>query len=120
MRGQYDGYRDESGVAPDSDVETFVRHAPGIDSWRWAGVPFFLRAGKRLGTTALEAVIEFNEPPRLLFAEADTPVPHPNHLRLRLGGGDEGIELIARGEGPRRDDGDACGAAGVLLRGVAR
>jgi len=93
VRGQYDGYLSEAGVAPGSDVETFVALRLGIDSWRWSGVPFYLRAGKRLATTALEAVIEFNEPPRLLFAREGTPRPHPNHLRLRLGGGGEGIEL---------------------------
>ena len=93
VRGQYEGYRSEPGVAQGSDVETFAALRLGIESWRWSGVPFFLRAGKRLGTTALEAVIEFREPPRLLFAEAGAPAPHPNHLRLRLGGGAEGVEL---------------------------
>jgi glucose-6-phosphate 1-dehydrogenase len=93
VRGQYAGYRTEVGVRPDSDVETFVALRLEVDSWRWAGVPFFLRAGKRLGETALEALVEFREPPRPLFADAGTPMPHPNHLRLRLGGGHEGIEL---------------------------
>ncbi len=100
VRGQYDGYRDEAGVRPDSDVETFVALRLGIESWRWAGVPFYLRAGKRLGATALEVVIEFKEPPRLLFAEPGTPAPHPNHLRLRLGGGSEGIELSLQAKVP--------------------
>ena len=93
VRGQYAGYRNEDGVRPDSDVETFIALRLEVDSWRWAGVPFFLRAGKRLGETALEALVEFREPPRPLFADAGTPMPHPNHLRLRLGGGHEGIEL---------------------------
>ena len=100
VRGQYAGYRDEAGVDPDSDVETFVALRLGIESWRWADVPFFLRAGKRLAATALEAVIEFREPPRLLFADADTAARHPNHLRLRLGGGDEGIELSLQAKVP--------------------
>ena len=100
IRGQYQGYRDEAGVAPDSDVETYVALQLGIESWRWAGVPFFVRAGKRLDETALEAVIEFKGPPRLLFAEAGTPRPHPNHLRLRLGGGGEGIELSLQAKVP--------------------
>ena len=100
VRGQYAGYRDEAGIAPDSDVETFVALRLAIESWRWAGVPFFVRAGKRLTRTALEAVIEFKEPPRLLFADADTPPPHPNHLRLRLGGGHEGIELSLQAKVP--------------------
>ena len=100
VRGQYEGYRAEAGVRPDSDIETYIALRLEIESWRWAGVPFFLRAGKRLGETALEAVIEFKEPPRLLFAEAGTPVPHPNHLRLRLGGGSEGIELSLQAKVP--------------------
>jgi glucose-6-phosphate 1-dehydrogenase len=100
VRGQHEGYRNEPGVSPDSDVETFAALRLEIESWRWAGVPFFLRAGKRLGGTALEAVIEFREPPRLLFAEAGTPMPHPNHLRLRLGGGQEGIELTLQAKVP--------------------
>lgn len=100
VRGQYEGYREETGVAHDSNVETFVAMGLAIESWRWAGVPFFVRAGKRLGSTALEAVIEFREPPRLLFASADTPVPHPNHLRLRLGGGAEGVELTLEAKVP--------------------
>ncbi len=84
VRGQYRGYRDEPGVAPDSDVETFVALRLEVDSWRWAGVPFFIRAGKALATTATEAIIEFHRPPRLLFADADCPPPHPNHLRFRF------------------------------------
>jgi glucose-6-phosphate 1-dehydrogenase len=100
VRGQYEGYRAEDGVAPGSDVETYVALRLEVESWRWSGVPFFLRAGKRLAQTALEVVIEFRAPPRLLFAEAGTPTPHPNHLRLRLGGGDEGIELTLEAKVP--------------------
>ena len=100
IRGQYVGYRDEAGVRPDSDVETYVAMRLGIGSWRWAGVPFYLRAGKRLGATALEAIIEFRDPPRPLFADPGTPTPHPNHLRLRLGGGAEGIELALEAKVP--------------------
>jgi glucose-6-phosphate 1-dehydrogenase len=100
VRGQYTGYRDEAGVAPDSKVETYAALQLAIDSWRWSGVPFYLRTGKRLAATALEAVIEFREPPRLLFADPDTPAPHPNHLRLRLGGGSEGIELTLEAKVP--------------------
>ena len=100
VRGQYAGYREEGGVRADSDVETFVALKLEIESWRWAGVPFLLRAGKRLATTALEAIIEFREPPRLLFADPATPAPHPNHLRLRLGGGAEGIELSLQAKVP--------------------
>jgi glucose-6-phosphate 1-dehydrogenase len=84
VRGQYDGYRDEDGVDPDSDVETYVALRAEIDSWRWAGVPFYIRAGKRLATTATEIMVEFKQPPRLFFARSDTEVPHPNHLLFRL------------------------------------
>jgi glucose-6-phosphate 1-dehydrogenase len=93
VRGQFAGYRAEDGVADDSDVETYAALRLDVDSWRWSGVPFYLRTGKRLARTATEALIEFREPPKLLFADASTPPPHPNHLRLRLGGGNEGIEL---------------------------
>jgi glucose-6-phosphate 1-dehydrogenase len=84
VRGQYGGYREEKGVAGDSDVETFVALRAEIDSWRWAGVPFYIRAGKRLATTATEILVEFNQPPRLFFARSDAELPHPNHLLFRL------------------------------------
>jgi glucose-6-phosphate 1-dehydrogenase len=84
VRGQYDGYRDEEDVAPDSDVETFVALRAEIDSWRWAGVPFYIRAGKRLAATATEVLVEFKQPPRLFFARSATEPPHPNHLLFRL------------------------------------
>ena len=86
IRGQYRGYRDEQGVRPDSQVETFIALRLEIESWRWAGVPFFIRAGKRLATTALEVVVEFQQPPRLLFANPADSAPHPNHFLFRLGG----------------------------------
>jgi len=85
VRGQYRGYRQEQGVAPDSDVETFAAMRLGIESWRWAGVPFYVRAGKSLATSATEVVVEFKRPPRLLFAAPGAPRPHPNHLRFCLG-----------------------------------
>ena len=84
VRGQYDGYRDEDGVASDSDVETYVAVRAEIDSWRWAGVPFYIRAGKRLATTATEVLVEFKQPPRLFFARSEAGLPHPNHLLFRL------------------------------------
>ncbi|MEX2586705.1 MAG: glucose-6-phosphate dehydrogenase [Actinomycetota bacterium] len=84
VRGQYAGYPDEDGVDADSDVETFVALRAEIDSWRWAGVPFYIRAGKRLATTATEVLVEFKQPPRLFFARSQTDPPHPNHLLFRL------------------------------------
>jgi glucose-6-phosphate 1-dehydrogenase len=85
VRGQYVGYRDEPGVSPDSNVETFAAACIEIDSWRWAGVPWFVRVGKSLAAAATEAVIEFHSPPRLLFDEAGGPAPGRNLVRLRLG-----------------------------------
>jgi glucose-6-phosphate 1-dehydrogenase len=85
VRGQYRGYRQEQGVAPDSDVETFAALRLSIESWRWAGVPFYVRAGKHLAASATEVVVEFRQPPRLLFAAPGAPRPHPNHLRFCLG-----------------------------------
>jgi glucose-6-phosphate 1-dehydrogenase len=84
VRGQYRGYRQEPNVAADSDTETFVALRCSIDSWRWAGVPFYVRAGKGLAATVQEALVEFRTPPQLLFAEGDGPGPHPNHLRFRM------------------------------------
>jgi glucose-6-phosphate 1-dehydrogenase len=83
VRGQFRGYREEPGVAPDSGVETYVAARLAIDNWRWAGVPFFVRAGKCLPVTATEVVVEFRRPPLEVFGEV---VPSSsNHLRLRLG-----------------------------------
>ena len=83
VRGQYDGYLDEPGVAADSDTETYVALELYIDSWRWAGVPFHIRAGKALPCTATEAVVVFKEAPRPLFA-GPAESPEPNRLRFRL------------------------------------
>jgi glucose-6-phosphate 1-dehydrogenase len=91
VRGQYVGYRDEKGVDPDSDVETFVAGRAHIDNWRWAGVPFYLRTGKRLATTSTQALVEFHRPPRPLFRDPGSP-PHPNHFVFRLKP-DEGMSL---------------------------
>ncbi len=86
VRGQYRSYVDEPGVAPGSDTETFVALRFEIESWRWSGVPWLIRAGKNLPVTATEAIVEFTTPPRMLFAPVGAPAPHPNHLRFRLGG----------------------------------
>lgn len=99
VRGQYRGYRDEPGVNPTSDADTFVALRMWIDSWRWADVPFHIRAGKRLPVTATEAVIEFRQAPRLLFTEGATGVPHPNHLRFRFGP-DDGVTLSLETKAP--------------------
>jgi glucose-6-phosphate 1-dehydrogenase len=90
--GQYAGYRDEDGVKPDSNVETFVAMKLEINSLRWAGVPFYVRAGKAMGTTATEAIVEFICAPPLPFAPPAAEAPHPNHFRFRLGP-DDGVAL---------------------------
>ena len=102
VRGQYVGYLDEPGVAPNSDVETYAAMRLEIDSWRWAGVPWYVRAGKALAATALEALIEFHAPPRLLFAGEDGHQPEPNLIRFRLGT-DDGVtfSVQAKEPGPR-------------------
>ena len=82
VRGQYSGYLEEPGVDSKSDTETFFAARLEIDSWRWAGVPWVLRTGKGLGSTVTEAVVEFNRPPRMLFAGADS-APGPNRIAFR-------------------------------------
>jgi len=103
-RGQYVGYRDEPGVAADSQVETFVAARLEIDSWRWAGVPWYVRCGKGLAGNATEVVVEFREPPSLLFDEAGGPKPARNLVRFRLGKHD-GVTftLQAKTPGPHLD-----------------
>ncbi|HWG76068.1 MAG TPA: glucose-6-phosphate dehydrogenase [Steroidobacteraceae bacterium] len=84
VRGQYHGYRQTNGVAEDSQVETYAAVRLYVDSWRWADVPFYIRAGKCLPVTATEVVVEFRRPPREAFGEL---VPSlSSHLRLRLSG----------------------------------
>ncbi|MGH2683106.1 MAG: glucose-6-phosphate dehydrogenase [Actinomycetota bacterium] len=92
VRGQYAGYRDEENVPPDSEVETFVALRLEIDSWRWAGVPFFLRTGKRLAERRAEAVIEFKEIPHMLFRQLGMEHLEPNRLTIRIQP-DEGVSL---------------------------
>jgi glucose-6-phosphate 1-dehydrogenase len=84
VRGQYDGYRAEGDVAPDSDVETYVALRLAIDSPRWRGVPFYLRAGKKLPATTAEVVVQFKRPAHALFEDACAPGARPNWLRFRL------------------------------------
>jgi glucose-6-phosphate 1-dehydrogenase len=82
VRGQYRGYRASPGVADNSSVETYAAVRLHVDSWRWADVPFYIRAGKCMPVTSTEVVVEFRRPPRELFGEL---VPSlSSHLRLRL------------------------------------
>jgi glucose-6-phosphate 1-dehydrogenase len=82
VRGQFRGYRAEKGVKPDSQVETFVALKLHIDTWRWAGVPFYIRAGKSLPITATEVIVTLKNPPLEIFDGSDT-MPN-NYFRLRL------------------------------------
>ncbi|HVA06768.1 MAG TPA: glucose-6-phosphate dehydrogenase [Acidimicrobiales bacterium] len=85
VRGQYEGYRDIPGVAPDSDTETFVALRCDIDNWRWAGVPFFLRTGKALGGGERIISIAFREPPKSMFpADSGVGTQGPDHLTFDL------------------------------------
>jgi glucose-6-phosphate 1-dehydrogenase len=101
VRGQYDGYHDVKGVRPGSDTETFVALRLGVDNWRWSGVPFLIRAGKALPTTATEVDVQFRRPPAILMGDHVEEVPHHNHITLRIGR-------------------DAGASVGVLLKEPAR
>jgi len=91
VRGQFEGYRDEDGVAPDSTVETFAAVKLHVDSWRWARVPFLIRAGKCLPTTATEVLVELHHPPQTVFDTPDDSAP--NSFRFMLG---PAVELALR------------------------
>jgi glucose-6-phosphate 1-dehydrogenase len=108
VRGQYRGYREEEGVAPDSSVETFAAVRLHIDTWRWGGVPFYVRAGKALAVTATEVFVELRQPPQIVFPE--TAPPEGNYLRFRLAP-DMSISLGARAKRP----GDAMSGHAVEL-----
>ncbi len=97
VRGQYTGYRKVRGVAADSSVETYVALRLHVDTWRWGGVPFFIRTGKCLPVTATEVLVELKAPPFNVFAERGTR--HTNHLRFRLTP-DMSISLGARAKRP--------------------
>ena len=80
VRGQFRGYRQEKGVAPDSSVETFAALRVEVDSWRWKGVPFYIRAGKNLPVTCTEVLGRFRKPPTVI----EESVLSQNHLRFRI------------------------------------
>ena len=94
VRGQFEGYLDEEGVAANSDTETFVAVKLFIDNWRWAGVPIYLRTGKKLPETVLEVVVEFKQPPRALFGKSES-----NQVRFRLGAKD-GVDISLQAKKP--------------------
>ena len=125
VRGQYDGYRSIDGVAPDSTTETFAAVRLEIENWRWAGVPFFIRAGKCLPVTQTELRLVFKQPPKLGFADYDTHVA-PNQVIVKLDPS-TGIRLIveahrADGPGPIELDmefGEEGGEGPTPVRGAA-
>jgi glucose-6-phosphate 1-dehydrogenase len=84
VRGQYAGYRQEKDVAADSDVETFCAVRLFIDSWRWAGVPWYLRSGKMLPHTVAEVLVQLRPPPQKLFDDAHPTDGRANYFRFRL------------------------------------
>ncbi|MFO0842608.1 MAG: glucose-6-phosphate dehydrogenase [Gemmataceae bacterium] len=98
VRGQFRGYRQEPGVAPNSTVETFAAVRLHIDSWRWGGVPIYIRAGKSLPVTCTEILVEFYRPPQRMFASREL-VRTRNHVRIRVSP-DEVIAIGARAKKP--------------------
>ena len=107
VRGQFKGYRDEEGVAPDSDVETFAAAKLFIDTWRWEGVPFYVRTGKNLPVTASEVIAELRRPPQRTFSGRTFEIGKSNYVRARLGP-DIAIALSAnvlKGRGVRGPEG---------------
>jgi glucose-6-phosphate 1-dehydrogenase len=111
VRGQYDGYTDEAGVAPVSDTETFVAVKAFIDNWRWAGVPFYLRTGKRLAQSRHLLTIAFHEPPRRMFSLDCRYVAENfghDHLTFELGDpGTIASSFLAKVPGPTMHLGEA-------------
>ena len=99
VRGQYDGYRQEDGVDPRSQTETFVAAKLWIDNWRWDGVPFYLRHGKRLPERNTEVAVYMRQAPDVLFRELDLGHIPSNHLSIRIQP-DEGISLAFQAKVP--------------------
>jgi glucose-6-phosphate 1-dehydrogenase len=102
VRGQYSGYRQEDAVAKNSDVETFCAVRLFIDSWRWQGVPFYLRSGKYMPTTATEVLVELKVPPQRLFEDSAPKAGRANYLRFRCSP-ESAIALAARVKMPGKE-----------------
>jgi glucose-6-phosphate 1-dehydrogenase len=99
--GQYRGYRDETGVAPNSNTETFAAVEVSVDNWRWAGVPFYLRTGKKLAESRQLVTLAFRAPPRQMFRDVRSRSFNHDHLTIDLGP-NEGLRLsfLAKAPGP--------------------
>jgi glucose-6-phosphate 1-dehydrogenase len=93
VRGQYQGYRDIEGVAGDSDTETFCALRLGVESWRWSGVPFFIRTGKRLPVTQTELRVVFSQPPRLPFLGSTHSHREPSQVVIKVDPG-TGVRIV--------------------------
>ncbi|MDQ6716762.1 MAG: glucose-6-phosphate dehydrogenase [Gemmatimonadota bacterium] len=102
VRGQYAGYRKTADVARDSDVETYCAVRLFIDSWRWKGVPWYLRSGKCLPETAAEVIVELKPPPSTLFGDSNPASGLANYLRFRLSP-NAAIALAARVKRPGKE-----------------
>jgi len=111
VRGQYEGYRDEDGVAEDSDTETFVAVKAFVDNWRWEGVPFYLRSGKRLAESRHLLTVAYKQPPRRMFPlDCDQIAESFGHDHLTFELGDPGsisASFLAKVPGPRIELGEA-------------
>jgi glucose-6-phosphate 1-dehydrogenase len=111
VRGQYEGYREEDGVAGDSDTETFVAVRAFVDNWRWEGVPFYLRSGKRLAESRHLLTVAFKRPPRRMFPLNCDQIAESfghDHLTFELGDpGSISASFLAKVPGPRIELGEA-------------
>ncbi len=99
VRGQYRGYRDEPGVSDESTVETYAALELEVDNWRWAGVPFYLRTGKRLARKASEITLKFRKVPFNVFRGTDLDLPKRDHLTIRIQP-NEGVTLALNAKRP--------------------
>ncbi|MEA2505456.1 MAG: glucose-6-phosphate 1-dehydrogenase [Actinomycetota bacterium] len=106
--GQYEGYQREEGVAPDSRTETFAAARVWVDNWRWSGMPFFLRTGKRMAEKRWAVTLAFREPPKQMFEEVEVQGQSRNHLTMEMGP-NEGISVsfLAKVPGPSIELGPA-------------
>lgn len=102
IRGQYDGYQDIKGVAPGSDTETFVALRLDVDSWRWSGVPIYVRAGKRMPMTSTEVVIRMRKVPRVRIGDELRQPPGNDDIVFRIGK-NAGIDMGVRVKTPGKD-----------------
>jgi glucose-6-phosphate 1-dehydrogenase len=102
VRGQYTGYSDEQGIPDESQTETFAALKLYIDNWRWKGVPFYLRSGKAMSCRTTQIVIQFREPPHMLFGEHKSYRPEANRLVVQIQPA-EGIQLDFQSKVPDSD-----------------